>query len=122
MDTVLQFIKGGGLMMYPLIAASVLLVALMIERFITLRKASADGDDLLDDIKANYPAQADEALQLVEKHGALGRVLARGLRNSSRNADAIEMAMEQEAANEVPSLEANLPIIKTIVNIAPLLG
>ena len=32
------------------------------------------------------------------------------------------MAMEQEAANETPALEANLPIMKTIVNIAPLLG
>jgi biopolymer transport protein ExbB len=44
------------------------------------------------------------------------------LKNSARPADAIEMAMEQEAANETPTLEANLPIIKTIVNIAPLLG
>ena len=30
--------------------------------------------------------------------------------------------MEQEAANELPTLEAYLPVLKTIVNIAPLLG
>src|SRR5205085_6340734 len=54
--------------------------------------------------------------------GSVGRMFARGLKNAHRSADAIEMAMEQEAANEQPLLEANLPLIKTIVNIAPLLG
>ena len=34
----------------------------------------------------------------------------------------LKLAMEQEAANEMPALEANLPVMKTIVNIAPLLG
>jgi biopolymer transport protein ExbB len=123
MDTVLQFIKGGGIMMYPLILCSVLLIALAIERFVTLRKASSDGDELLDEVKSNYPQNLDAAIGLCEKHGgALGRIYCRGLRNSKRSADAIEMAMEQEAANELPALDANLPIIKTIVNIAPLLG
>jgi len=49
-------------------------------------------------------------------------MFARGLKNVSRSADAIEMAMEHEASNELPALEAYLPMIKTIVNIAPLLG
>src|SRR5207237_5082744 len=49
-------------------------------------------------------------------------MLARVMKNAHRPDDAIEMAMEQEAANEQPMLEANLPIIKTIVNISPLLG
>src|SRR5260221_5193356 len=32
------------------------------------------------------------------------------------------MHMSQEAANDQPFLEANLPVLRTIVNIAPLLG
>lgn len=32
------------------------------------------------------------------------------------------MAMEKEAANEMPVLDAYLPALRTIVNIAPLLG
>jgi biopolymer transport protein ExbB len=122
MDTVLQFIHGGGLMMYPLIFCSILLITLTIERFVTLRKASADGDELLDEVKSNFPNSVDKAIAFCEKQGALGRMFGRGLKNVHRSADAIEMAMEQEAANELPSLDANLPIIKTIVNIAPLLG
>jgi len=109
--------------MYPLILCSVLLIALAIERFVMLRRANGDGDDLLDQVKANYPANTSEAIAYCEKRGgSLGRVFSRGLKNAQRAPDAIEMAMEQEASNELPTLDANLPIIKTIVNISPLLG
>lgn len=111
--------------MYPLILCSILLITLAIERAVTLRKAAVDGESLLEDVKGIYSPGTDptEAAALsVKRGGPVGRMFARGLRNSQRSADAIEMAMEQEAANEIPALEANLPIIKTIVNIAPLLG
>lgn len=126
MNSILTFIHNGGVMMYPMILSSIILIAIAIERFISLRKASVDGDELLDDVKRLYTpgtGNSEEAAQLVAKRGgSVGRMFARGLRNATRPADAIEMAMEQEAANEQPMLEANLPIIKTIVNISPLLG
>ena len=127
MNSVLTFIRNGGVMMYPLILCSIVMIALIVERAITLRKASVDGDALLDEIKTVRPNGPDadntKAQALCQSAGGpLGRMFARGLRNAHRNADAIEMAMEQEAANETPQLEANLPIIKTIINIAPLLG
>lgn len=125
MNNVLEFMQKGGIMMYPLVLSSILLIALGIERAVTLRKASTDGDELLDEVKSAYRPGGDaaKAAQLSEDdRSALGRMFARGLRNAHRDADAIEMAMEQEAANDVPTLEANLPVIKTIVNIAPLLG
>ena len=127
MNSVLTFIKNGGVMMYPLIICSVALISLIIERAITLRKATVDGDALLDAVKAVRQTGSAEdnarAMALCQTTGGpIGRMFARGLKNAHRNADAIEMAMEQEASNETPALEANLPIIKTIINIAPLLG
>lgn len=124
MNAVVEFIQKGGVMMYPLAFSSVLLIALIVERAVTLRKASTDPEDLLDEIRAAYQPGGDpaKAIEIANQNGVVGRVFARGLRNSARNAEAIEMAMEHEAAGETPSLEANLPIIKTIVNIAPLLG
>lgn len=124
MNEVVKFIQGGGVMMYPLIFASIILIGLGVERFITLRKANIDGDDLLDEVKRAYNDSDAEGARKValDFGGPLGRVFARGLRNASRPADAIEMAIEQEAANEMPALEANMPVIKTIINIAPLLG
>jgi biopolymer transport protein ExbB len=125
MSSVLDFIKNGGVMMYPLILASIVLIAIIIERAIAMRKASKDGDALLEEVKAAYksPSDAAKTVALSEKFGGpLGRMFARGIKNAHRSADAIEMAMEQEAANETPALEAYLPVMKTIVNIAPLLG
>ncbi len=125
--SVLTFIHNGGVMMYPLIICSIVLIALVIERFISLRKSSVDGDELLDAVKEVYkPNSGTTAVQAIEVcnqfGGPVGRMFARGLKNASRSDDAIEMAMEQEASNETPALEANLPVMKTIVNIAPLLG
>lgn len=124
MNGVVQFIQKGGVMMYPLVICSVLMIAIILERAITLRKISTDPEALLDDIRAAYQPGGDpaKAIEIANRNGAIGRVFARGLRNGRRSADAIEMAMEHEAANETPTLEANLPIIKTIVNIGPLLG
>lgn len=122
-SSILNFIHNGGVMMYPLILVSILLVTMAIERFVTLHKAYGDGDELLHQVKELFPSQPDLALATCENSKtALGRVFARGLRNAKRDAQAIELAMELEAANEQPQLDANMPIIKTIVNIAPLLG
>ncbi len=121
----MEFIKNGGVMMYPLVLCSIVMVSLIIERVIVLRKAAVDGDELLEEIKKVFTPGGDatKAMEVAKEFGGpLGRMFQRGLKNSQRSADAIEMAMEQEAANETPALEANLPIIKTIINIAPLLG
>lgn len=125
MNAVSEFIKNGGVMMYPLILCSIVLISLVVERAIVLRKSSVDGEELLEEIKKIYQPGGDptKAMALAKEFGGpIGRMFHRGLKNASRTADAIEMAMEQEAANETPALEANLPIVKTIINIAPLLG
>lgn len=122
MNQVLEFVRGGGVMMYPLLACSVVLIALIIERFISLRRLTVDGDELLAMVREAAPDYGQASAKCQARGGALGRVFGRGLRNVGRPADSIEMAMEQEAANELPQVDANLPIIKTIINIAPLLG
>jgi biopolymer transport protein ExbB len=114
--------------MYPLLISSIALITIIVERAITLRRASVDGDLLLERIKEAYNGDPrgkspEAAIAICQRVQApLARIFIRGLKNAQRDADAIEMAMEQEAANEQPVLEAYLPILKTIVNIAPLLG
>jgi biopolymer transport protein ExbB len=124
MNGFMDYMQRGGVMMYPLLICSALLLCIIVERAIVLRKSTTDPEDLLDEVRELFQPGGDpsKAIELAEKGGSIGRIFARGLRNHQRNADSIEMAMEQEAANETPTLEANLPIIRTIVNIAPLLG
>lgn len=128
-NTILTFIKNGGVMMYPLIVCSIALVAIVIERIISLRRMSVDGDELLDVVRTAYAGAdpqttpPDAAIRALESYKTpLSRMFTRGLKNAHRSADAIEMGMEQEAANDLPSIEAYLPVLRTIINIAPLLG
>jgi len=115
--------------MYPLIVCSIGLVAIIIERAISLRRAATDGDELLDLIRSAYngadprTASPDAAIRAIEPIRApIARMFIRGLKNAHRSDDAIEMAMEQEVANDLPGIEAYLPVLRTIINIAPLLG
>jgi biopolymer transport protein ExbB len=105
MGSVFEFVQHGGIMMYPLVLCSVVLVAIILERAIILRRNSTDPDELLDDVKAAFKPGADpaEAIRLAVTRGAIGRIFARALRNAGRSDDAIEMALEQEAANEAPT-------------------
>ncbi|MBI1333343.1 MAG: MotA/TolQ/ExbB proton channel family protein [Armatimonadetes bacterium] len=124
MNGLLDFLQKGGVMMYPLIICSVLMIALILERIIVMRKESPDVESIFEDIRENYQPGDDpkKAIDMIQRKGIPGKVFARGLLNSRRDADAIEMAMELEATGETPTLESNLAIIKTIINISPLLG
>ena len=124
MGSIVEFIQHGGVMMYPLVICSIVMVAIILERAFTLRRNLADPEELLDEIREAFQPGGDpsKAIAISEKQGCIGRIFARGLKNAHRDADSIEMAMEQEAANETPTLEANLPIVGTIISISPLLG
>ena len=79
MNGILDFLQKGGVMMYPLIISSVLMIALILERFITLRKEAPDAENAFDDIRENYQPGGDptRAMEIVTKQGIPGRVFAR---------------------------------------------
>jgi biopolymer transport protein ExbB len=113
-------------MMYPLILCSILAIGIILERAFTFRKATAiDPEELLEEIKQSYkPGDhgAAAARLMEDAKTPYARIFARGLKNADRSAETIDMAMSQEAANEIPALENYLPGLRTIISIAPLLG
>ncbi len=125
MNALATYLHQGGFMMYPLILCSILAIGIILERAYTFRKAtSADPEDLLDRIKKAYSGgDTTNATRLMEEANTpYARIFARGLKNYGRTPEVIEMAMSQEAANEIPTLENYLPGLRTIITIAPLLG
>ena len=125
MNAVSDYLHQGGFMMYPLIACSILAIGIILERAWTFRKAtSIDPEDLLEDIKKAYSSgDTTNATRMMEQSNTpFARIFTRGLKNYGRAPEAIEMAMQQEAANEIPTLENYLPGLRTIITIAPLLG
>ena len=125
MNALTTYLHQGGFMMYPLILCSIIAIGIILERAYTFRKATAlDPETLLEEIKEAYNKEnATAAIKVMEGDNTpYSRIFARGLKNADRSPEMIELAMTQEAANEIPPLENNLLGLKTIITVSPLLG
>ncbi|MHB0913349.1 MAG: MotA/TolQ/ExbB proton channel family protein [Armatimonadota bacterium] len=111
----------GGPVMVPLMACSVISVAVMFERYLRLKHARKDSADLMARVENCLAlGKYSEAERLCARHGTpLGEMLASGLACSHEHA---EKCMEEHALNAMPKLFARLGILDTIITIAPLLG
>ena len=126
MQELMKYLHQGGFMMYPLILCSIMAIGIILERAWTFRKATGtDPDGLLEEIRGAYREDdhgAAAAALLADDKTPFARIFARGLKNAARGPEAMDLAMSQEAANEIPTLENNLLGLRTIITIAPLLG
>ncbi len=118
------FLCKGGPVMIPLMACSVISVAVMIERFIRLRQAGAAPDELMERIeKCLALGKGSEAVNLCRTVGTpLAEMLARGIECRGMGSRQAERCMEEYALKMTPALFNRLPILDTIITIAPLLG
>jgi biopolymer transport protein ExbB len=118
------FLLKGGWIMYPLFALAVISVAVMIERFISLRRVSLDNDDLLGEVRRMLLAgNVGEAQALCERtHGPVAALLASGIRNRHLDPASIERSMEELALTETPHLYKRLGVLDTVITMAPLMG
>ena len=119
MPQILTIIIKGGIVMIPLLACSLISLALSIERilFWTRLKSRAVINEILALVeKGEY----EQALKLGKtRRSQLARVLAAGI--AHRN-PAPAKAMEAAAQGEFPVLKSRIGILDTIVTLAPLLG
>jgi biopolymer transport protein ExbB len=124
-------IQAAGWPIWPLLACSVVVLALIIERFMALRTDKVVPPKLLNDAIAvsMHQLPAADTVNKLEQSSALGRVMAAGFRavGSQPNAaitprEAIVDAMEEAGRSAVHGLERFLPAIATIASAAPLLG
>lgn len=113
----------GGFVMYPLLACSLIVVTIGLERFHYYRRSRWQADGSAEDLQAKLSTgDWNSAIALCEQSsGVVGRVLAAGLRFHSDVAgmkDAFESAMAWETAN----LRKYLGHLDLIVTLSPLLG
>ncbi len=120
----INIITGGGWLMIPIFACSLISVSLILERFFSLRRARTYSKDLMDNIreilKHNRVSEATDLCD--ETGGPLAFILKAGLLKHSRPRVEIREAVEDAGLLVIPSLERYLSVLATIANIAPLLG
>ena len=117
------FLKGGAFM-YPLLCASIIGVAVIIERAVTLSRARTDVRKLMKRVlDALHSKGVDAAAHECERtRGPIAAILHAGLKRAERGTEAVERAIETAGTIETSFLERGLIWLATLATIAPLLG
>lgn len=117
-------VQALGWPIWPLIIASVVALALVIERSIALRPARILPASLLQDVLAligRRQITADVVVKL-EASSPLGRVLAAALRNFNAPRDIAAQAVANAGSHVAHDLSRYLTLLGSIGAVAPLLG
>lgn len=120
----IEIIVAGGWVMGPIILCSILALAIVVERFWTLRRSNVIPSGLgqqVEDWAARHELDRRHIDQL-RTGSAMGRVLAAALVNRHRSRDLIKEAVEDTGRHVVHELERYLNTLGTIAGISPLLG
>ena len=119
-----SIIQAAGWPIWPLIAASVIALALIFERMWSLRQSVVAPPGMVDRVLAEYKREGLTA-ELVSKtaaQGPLGRVLATGLANVKSPRPVMKEAIEEVGRVVNHDLGRFLTTLGTIAAMAPLLG
>jgi biopolymer transport protein ExbB len=119
-----DILQAAGWPIWPLLLASVVAVALIIERSVTLRSKKIIPPTLLDQVLAVYQRQGinEDILGKLSRDSPLGEVLAAGLRNHKSSRYVMKEAVEEAGRTVAHELERFLTTLGTIATAAPLLG
>ncbi|MDQ6983418.1 MAG: MotA/TolQ/ExbB proton channel family protein [Ghiorsea sp.] len=119
-----EFISQGGIVMYILIATSLVSLTIIFERFWSLRSSSVIP---LNEVAAIENAVRDEnvekALEICKKNNtAMSRILWVALKNRGVKRGIMKEILEEVGRQEVAHLERFVGVLALIAAISPLLG
>ena len=123
-----SIIQAAGWPIWPLIVCSIVALALVIERFSSLRTVRVAPPRLLDEVLSvsSKSLPAPEVVNKLAANSVLGVVLASGLRamigEPRITEEGLRIAFETAGRHAVHRLERYLNTLGTIASAAPLLG
>lgn len=117
-------VQAAGWPIWPLLLASIISVALIIERLVALRRVKVVPNGLLQRAVGEFKrgANNDKLLEELERHSPLGRVLSAGLRNVNVTREIMKESIEEAGAGVAHDLNRYLTTLGTIASISPLMG
>jgi biopolymer transport protein ExbB len=123
-EHVFSIVQAAGWPIWPLLMASIIAVALIIERLVALRRVKVVPLGLLQRVVAEYRQNGAtvEMIKDLEANSPLGRVLAAGLRNVGASREIMKEAIEEAGSVISHDLERYLTTLGTIASISPLMG
>jgi biopolymer transport protein ExbB len=121
---VLSIIEKAGWSIWPLIFASILALAIIGERFWSLRAQLVSPKGLLQGLLQELQSKgiAQEMLNRLVQSSPLGRIFGAALRNANSSREIMKEAIEEEGRAVAHELERFLNTLGTIATAAPLWG
>jgi len=122
--SLLELLFQGGWVMLPILLLSLGAVFVIIERFLTLNRASKTKKNLLEAVK-EYIKRGDLniAETTVSQYDTpVSAILLKGIKRMGSQVKEIESAMESTGRVEMMKLENNMSYLGVIASIAPMLG
>ncbi|WP_298447597.1 MotA/TolQ/ExbB proton channel family protein [uncultured Marinobacter sp.] len=119
-----ELLKAGGILMVPIIACSILALAIILERFWTLRASRVAPPQTINELWRWIKKKELNSRKLKALQGSspLGRILAAGLMNAKHGREIMKESIEHEATQVIHELERFLNPLGTVATITPLLG
>ena len=119
-----EFLAKGGVLVIPILACSVLALAIFVERLIQYSRMGSRGAGLAERVaKLVKGGNEAEARKIAEQSNSpTGRVLARAMDVKKDNKEVLATVINNAIDDEVRDLSTYVQALATIGNIAPLLG
>jgi len=123
----LQFLIKGGPLMVPLVVCSILVLAIVIEKFISMsameRKSNKFIERAREILKSNEERKIERVLALCEMTSSPPSfILQAGIEKRDQGKEEVKEAIIDAGSLQVPRLGRYLKILGTVVTISPLLG
>ncbi len=119
-----ELFRAGGWIMLPLLACSIAMVAICLERFMVLNPRRIMPPGLLESVwdALNRGELDANRIRRLREGSPMGAVLAAGLNNARQGRLVMRESIEQAAGHVVHELEKHLSLLGTIAAVTPLLG
>ncbi|MEM1238668.1 MAG: MotA/TolQ/ExbB proton channel family protein [Cyanobacteria bacterium P01_H01_bin.26] len=119
-----RLLAAGGVVIWPLLAASVLVVTLILERGWFWWQIHRQQERVVSKFLVEYAQQPKAAIQKLEQQKSLPmvRIFLAALSLERANPDEFKLALESAAQAEIPLLKRFSTVFETVVGLAPLLG
>lgn len=120
----LSIFLAAGWPAWFLLIASLITLAVIIERFLSLKQSKITPNNLLNEVLGLHRNRqlTAEVIQKLENNSPLGRVLATGLRYETASREVMKEAIEETGRAVGHDMERFLTTLGTIATVAPLLG
>jgi len=120
----LEIFLKGGIIMWLILVSSIIGLAVVIDRFIVLRKAKINIPAFLVRIRGLIKKKdiSGAISHCMEEKSPIANVVRKGLKKYRYGHDRVKEAIENAGNQEISKLEKGLTILATVAGIAPLLG